>query len=41
MQLYGDGVMIAYHVRRGCREFRSGMTPVVMIALSAEQIKDM
>jgi hypothetical protein len=41
MQVYGDGVTTAHHVRKGCREFRSGLTRIVMIAPSAEQIKDM
>jgi hypothetical protein len=41
MQLYVDGVTTAHHVRRGCREFRSGVTPIMMIAPSPEQIKDM
>jgi hypothetical protein len=41
MQVYDGGVTAAHHVRGGCREFRSGLTPIVMIAPSAEQIKDM
>jgi hypothetical protein len=36
-----DGVIKAYHVGRGCREFRSGLTFLMMTAPSAEQIKDM
>jgi hypothetical protein len=41
MQVYGDGVVTAHHAGRGCREFGSGLTSLVMIAPSAEQIKDM
>jgi hypothetical protein len=30
--VYDDGVMTAHHVRRGCKEFRSVLTSLVMVA---------
>jgi hypothetical protein len=41
MQVYGNGVMTAHHVRRGCKVFRSGLTFLMMIASSANLIEDM
>jgi hypothetical protein len=33
MLVFGDGVLIPHHVGRTCREFKSGLASIMMIAL--------